>query len=150
MIAIVTAVNVWGNTKKFGRAECDHGHQGRAYRRPWQRLLALGFRKARTLEKFLGARIIERVCLLSGIGFAMITVLWAHEAGTGTYSAGEVLDPQRCFSDVPALIVDPDRLYLSPLWPSGGAWPTQAAASDAIVATAARAVLVWAENSSRQ
>jgi Amino acid transporters len=36
--------------------------------------------------------------LLSGIGFAMISVLWAYEGWQfGTYSAGEVKDPQRSF-----------------------------------------------------
>src|SRR6202030_4767498 len=35
--------------------------------------------------------------LLSSFGLAMIAVLWAYEGWQfGTYSAGEVLDPQKC------------------------------------------------------
>jgi APA family basic amino acid/polyamine antiporter len=36
--------------------------------------------------------------LLTAFGFGMITVLWAYEGWQfGTYSAGEVIDPQKCF-----------------------------------------------------
>jgi basic amino acid/polyamine antiporter, APA family len=86
--------------------------------------------------------------LFSGIGFAMITVLWAYEGWQfGTYSAGEVLDPQRCFPRtflfgsliLIGLYLFAVVAYLVALGPA------QAAASDAIAATAARAVLgPWA------
>jgi APA family basic amino acid/polyamine antiporter len=78
----------------------------------------------------------------------MITVLWAYEGWQfGTYSAGEVMNPQRCFPRtflfgsliLIGLYLFAVVAYLVALGPA------QAAASDAIAAAAARAVLgPWA------
>src|SRR5262249_60891239 len=41
---------------------------------------------------------LSAYALLSPFGLAMITVLWAYEGWQfGTYSAGEVIEPQKCF-----------------------------------------------------
>jgi APA family basic amino acid/polyamine antiporter len=78
----------------------------------------------------------------------MITVLWAYEGWQfGTYSAGEVVDPQRCFPRTflfGSLILMGLYLFavISYLVALG---PAQAAQSDTIAATAARSVLgLWA------
>jgi basic amino acid/polyamine antiporter, APA family len=86
--------------------------------------------------------------LLSSFGLAMIAVLWAYEGWQfGTYSAGEVIDPQRSFPSafllgsliLVGLYLIANVAYLVALG------PTAATASDAIAATAAAAVLgPWA------
>jgi basic amino acid/polyamine antiporter, APA family len=86
--------------------------------------------------------------LFSHFSLAMIAVLWAYEGWQfGTYSAGEVLEPQKVFPRafllgsmiLIGLYVVAVLGYLVALGPAG------AAGSDAIAATAARAVLgPWA------
>jgi basic amino acid/polyamine antiporter, APA family len=86
--------------------------------------------------------------LFSNFGLAMIAVLWAYEGWQfGTYSAGEVLEPQRNFPRaflagsliLAALYIMAVLAYLVALGPAA------ATASDAIAATAVRAVLgSWA------
>src|SRR4249920_1065482 len=100
MIAVVTAVNIWGTRKSSDLQNITtlmkvgivlvlstvllvlgslHGHHGRE------------------LTAATGSSL-HGFDLLSGIGFAMISVLWAYEGWQfGTYSAGEVKDPQRSF-----------------------------------------------------
>ncbi len=79
------------------------------------------------------------VALFSNFGLAMIAVLWAYEGWQfGTYSAGEVLDPQRNFPRaflsgsllLAGLYMIAVLAYLVALGPAG------ATASDAIAATA--------------
>ncbi len=86
--------------------------------------------------------------LLSGLGFAMIAVLWAYEGWQfGTYSAGEVINPQKSFPRaflfgslaLMGLYLFAVVAYLVALG------PTTAAASDTIAAAAANRVLgPWA------
>ena len=86
--------------------------------------------------------------LFSSFSLAMIAVLWAYEGWQfGTYSAGEVVEPQKVFPRafllgsvmLIGLYVVAVLAYLVALGPSA------AASSDAIAATAARAVLgPWA------
>jgi len=86
--------------------------------------------------------------LFSNFSFAMIAVLWAYEGWQfGTYSAGEVLEPQKVFPRafllgsliLIGLYVVAVTGYLVALGPEA------AASSDAIAATAASAVLgPWA------
>src|SRR5258707_67500 len=150
MIAVVTAVNVWGTRKssdvqnvstiiKVGLIVVLGGV-----------LLALGFAKGTHVGEIPSALGSSQTgsALFSGIGFAMISVLWAYEGWQfGTYSAGEVLDPQRCFPRtflLGSLILIGLYLFavVAYLVALG---PAQAAASDAIAAMAARAVLgPWA------
>src|SRR5258705_10595594 len=150
MIAVVTAVNVWGTRKssdvqnvstiiKVGLIVVLGGV-----------LLALGFAKGTHVGEIPSALGSSQTgsALFSGIGFAMISVLWAYEGWHfGTYSAGEVLDPPRCFPrtfllgclTLIGLSFFPVVAYL------GGLGPWQAPVRDAIAAMAARAVLgPWA------
>jgi APA family basic amino acid/polyamine antiporter len=86
--------------------------------------------------------------LFSNFGLAMIAVLWAYEGWQfGTYSAGEVVEPQKNFPRaflagsliLAALYIIAVLAYLVALGPAA------ATASDAIAATAVRAVLgSWA------
>ncbi len=79
--------------------------------------------------------------LLSGVGLAMIGVLWAYEGWQYvTFSAGEALDPQRTFPRgivlgtlfLIAIYLLANLAYLAALGPGG------AAASDAVAAEAVR------------
>lgn len=86
--------------------------------------------------------------LFSAFGLAMIAVLWAYEGWQfGTYSAGEVVEPQKAFPKaflygsllLVVLYVTAVVAYLLALGPAA------ATASDAIAAAAARVVLgSWA------
>src|SRR5262249_52612608 len=85
---------------------------------------------------------------LSNFGLAMIAVLWAYEGWQfGTYSAGEVVDPQKSFPrafllgslTLTGLYLVAIIAYLNALGPA------DATASEAIAATAASAMLgPWA------
>ncbi|HUI74900.1 MAG TPA: amino acid permease [Candidatus Acidoferrum sp.] len=91
---------------------------------------------------------LRGTALFSSFGLAMITVLWAYEGWQfGTYSAGEVVEPQKVFPRaflfgsliLIGLYVIAVVAYLLALGPAG------ATASDTIAATAAKAVLgPWA------
>src|SRR5216684_4132753 len=96
MIAIVTAVNVWGTRKSSDLQN-------------WTTLIKVGIivllsaflltlgHHGRDLPAALGAAH-HGFGLWSNFGLAMIMVLWAYEGWQfGTYSAGEVVDPQRAF-----------------------------------------------------
>src|SRR6267142_2587033 len=96
VIGIVTAVNVWGTRKSSDLQN-------------WTTLVKVGIivllsavllsigRHAREIPAALGATQ-HGLGLWSNFGLAMITVLWAYEGWQfGTYSAGEVIDPQRNF-----------------------------------------------------
>src|SRR6266403_2226361 len=146
MIAVVTAVNVWGTRKSSDLQN-------------WTTLVKVllivllsGFLLARghhasELRSAMGTTQ-QGSALLSSFGLAMIAVLWAYEGWQfGTYSAGEVLDPQKCFPRafllgsliLAGLYVTANVAYLIALGPAA------ATASDAIAATAATAVLgPWA------
>jgi APA family basic amino acid/polyamine antiporter len=146
MIAVITAVNVWGTRKSSDLQN-------------WTSLIKVGIivilsailfalgRHASDLPPALGASQ-HGFSLLSNFGLAMIAVLWAYEGWQfGTYSAGEVIDPQKNFPRafllgsllLAALYLAAVLAYLFALGPAA------ATASDAIAATAATAVLgPWA------
>jgi basic amino acid/polyamine antiporter, APA family len=146
MIGIVTAVNVWGTRKSSDLQN-------------WTTLVKIGIivllsavllsvgHHAREIPSALGATQ-HGLGLWSNFGLAMIAVLWAYEGWQfGTYSAGEVIDPQknfpRAFLAGSLILVGLYLLavvaYLFALGPSG------MAASDTIAATAAGQVLgPWA------
>jgi basic amino acid/polyamine antiporter, APA family len=146
MIAVITAVNVWGTRKSSDLQN-------------WTSLIKVGIivilsailfalgRHASELPAALGA-FQHGFSLLSNFGLAMIAVLWAYEGWQfGTYSAGEVIDPQKNFPRafllgsllLAALYLVAVMAYLFALGPAA------ATASDAIAATAATAVLgPWA------
>jgi APA family basic amino acid/polyamine antiporter len=146
MIAIVTAVNVWGTRKSSDLQN-------------WTTLIKVGIivllsavllsigHHAREIPAALGVTQ-HGFGLWSNFGLAMIAVLWAYEGWQfGTYSAGEVIDPQknfpRAFLAGSLILVGLYLLavvaYLFALGPAG------MAASDTIAATAVGAVLgPWA------
>jgi len=146
MIAIVTAVNVWGTRKSSDLQN-------------WTTLIKVGIivllsavllsigHHAREIPAALGVTQ-HGFGLWSYFGLAMIAVLWAYEGWQfGTYSAGEVIDPQknfpRAFLAGSLILVGLYLLavvaYLFALGPAG------MAASDTIAATAVGAVLgPWA------
>jgi basic amino acid/polyamine antiporter, APA family len=96
MIAVVTAVNVWGTRKSSNLQN-------------WTTLIKVGIivilsaillslgRHAEDLPAAFGTTQ-HGTTLLSSFGLAMISVLWAYEGWQfGTYSAGEVVNPQKAF-----------------------------------------------------
>ncbi|HKN76798.1 MAG TPA: amino acid permease [Candidatus Acidoferrum sp.] len=96
MIAVVTAINVWGTRKSSNLQN-------------WTTLIKVGIivilsaillvlgHHAGDLPSAFGATQ-HGVDLLSSFGLAMISVLWAYEGWQfGTYSAGEVVNPQKAF-----------------------------------------------------
>jgi APA family basic amino acid/polyamine antiporter len=150
MIAVVTAVNAWGTRKSSNVKNITTIIKVGLIVVLGSVLLALGISRGTHTAEIPAALGTSRsgYVLFSGIGFSMITVLWAYEGWQfGTYSAGEVLDPQRSFPRaflLGALILIGLYLFavVAYLVALG---PEQAAASDAIAAAAARAVLgPWA------
>src|SRR5271168_3191630 len=96
MIAVVTAVNVWGTRKSSNLQN-------------WTTLIKVGIivilsaillslgRHAGDIPAAFGTTQ-HGTALLSSFGLAMISVLWAYEGWQfGTYSAGEVVNPQKSF-----------------------------------------------------
>src|SRR6266446_426664 len=96
MIGIVTVINVWGTRKSSDLQN-------------WTTLVKMGIivilgalllsfgHHARDIPPAFGA-VQHGVGLWSNFGLAMIAVLWAYEGWQfGTYSAGEVIDPQKAF-----------------------------------------------------
>jgi APA family basic amino acid/polyamine antiporter len=146
MIAVVTAVNVWGTRKSSDLQN-------------WTTLVKVGIivvlsavllsigHHAREIPAAFGVTQ-HGPGLWSNFGLAMIAVLWAYEGWQfGTYSAGEVIDPQknfpRAFLAGSLILVGLYLLavvaYLFALGPAG------MAASDTIAATAVGQVLgPWA------
>ena len=142
MIAVVTAVNVWGTRKSSNLQN-------------WTTLIKVGIivvlsailfslgKHAPDLPAAFGSSQ-HGVGLLSSFGLAMINVLWAYEGWQfGTYSAGEVVEPQKAFPRafllgslvLAGLYIIAVIAYLFALGPPA------ATASDAIAATSVAAVL---------
>lgn len=142
MIAVVTVVNVWGTRKSSNLQN-------------WTTLVKIGVivvlsavflslgSHAGELPAALGASQ-QGLGLLSNFGLAMIAVLWAYEGWQfGTYSAGEVVDPQEAFPraflfgsiSLASLYVVAVVGYLIALGPAG------ATASNTIAATSIGVVI---------
>jgi APA family basic amino acid/polyamine antiporter len=146
MIAVITAVNVWGTRKSSNLQN-------------WSSILKIGLvvglsaillflgRHAAEIPPALGTPL-RGVNLVSTFGLALIAALWAYEGWQfGTYSAGEVVNPQKVFPrafllgslSLMGIYLIAVVAYLIALGPAA------AAASDAIAATAMTAVLgPWA------
>src|ERR1700686_394863 len=146
IIAGVTAVNVWGTRKSSDLQN-------------WTTLIKVGIivvlsavllslgHHMREIPASLGSSQ-SGFSLLSNFGLAMIAVLWAYEGWQfGTYSAGEVIEPQKAFPrafllgslTLTGLYLIAIVAYLNALGPAA------ATNSEAIAATAATAVLgSWA------
>ncbi len=146
MIGIVTAVNVWGTRKSSDLQN-------------WTTLVKMGvIIILSALLLVLGHNYghipyavgiaLHGLGAWSSFGLAMITVLWAYEGWQfGTYSAGEVVDPQKAFPRaflMGSLILV--ALYLLAVFAYLFALgPHDMALTDTIAATAVRTVLgPWA------
>jgi APA family basic amino acid/polyamine antiporter len=146
MIGVVTAVNVWGTRKSSDLQN-------------WTTLVKVGIIVVLSAVLLFFGRHIREIPaafgssqsgfnLLSSFGLAMIAVLWAYEGWQfGTYSAGEVVHPQKAFPrafllgslTLTGLYLVAIVAYLNALGPAA------ATKSGAIAATAATAVLgPWA------
>ena len=142
MIAVVTAVNVWGTRKSSDLQNWTTLVKAGIVVLLSAVLFSLGHHGP---EMFSSVRSSQHgVELLSSFGIAMIAVLWAYEGWQfGTYSAGEVVEPQKNFPR--AFLAGP--LLLSGLYVIAilaylvALGPAAATASDAIAATAVSAVL---------
>ena len=146
MIGIVTAVNVWGTRKSSDLQN-------------WTTLVKMGVIVVLSVFLLAIGRNYDHIPYAVGItlhglglwsnfGLAMITVLWAYEGWQfGTYSAGEVIDPQKAFPRaflMGSLILV--GLYLLAVFGYLVALgPHDMALTDTIAATAVRVVLgPWA------
>ena len=150
MVAVVTAVNVWGTRKSSDVQNVTTLIKVGIIVVLGSVLLGLGLAKGTHASEIPAALGTSQTgyAFFSSAGLAMITVLWAYEGWQfGTYSAGEVVDPQRCFPRtflfgsliLMGLYLFAVVAYLVALGPA------QAAQSDAIAATSARVVLgPWA------
>jgi APA family basic amino acid/polyamine antiporter len=142
MIAVVTAVNVWGTRKSSNLQN-------------WTTLIKVGIivilsailltlgRHAGDLPAAFGSTQ-HGFGLFSSFGLAMISVLWAYEGWQfGTYSAGEVVKPQKAFPRafllgslvLAGLYLIAVVAYLAALGPAG------ATASNTIASTSVGVVL---------
>jgi APA family basic amino acid/polyamine antiporter len=96
MIAVVTAVNVWGTRKSSDMQNVTTLIKGGVIVALSLVLFALG-KQGATILSSLGTTQ-DTSSLVTGFGLAMIAVLWAYEGWQfGTYSAGEVVEPQKAF-----------------------------------------------------
>src|ERR1700722_17067482 len=146
MIAVVTAVNVWGTRKSSDLQNWTTLIKTLLIVVLSGFLLSLGHHGGE-LASGMGTTQ-GGSALLSSFGLAMIAVLWAYEGWQfGTYSAGEVIDPQKSFPRafllgsliLVGLYLIANVAYLV------GLGPVASTASDAIAATAASSVLgPWA------
>src|SRR5690349_4334020 len=146
VIAVVTVVNVWGTRQSSDLQNWTTLVKAGVIVILSGVLISLGHH-AREVVPALGATL-HGSSLLSGFGVAMISVLWAYEGWQfGTYSAGEVIDPQKAFPRAflfGSLVLI--GLYLlaivAYLFALG---PAATAASDTIAATSVSVVLgPWA------
>jgi APA family basic amino acid/polyamine antiporter len=146
MIAVVTAVNVWGTRKSSDLQNWTTLTKAGIVVILSAVLLSLGHHYS-DLGPGLGTSQ-RGFSLASNFGLAMIAVLWAYEGWQfGTYSAGEVVKPQRTFPKafllgsvfLMALYVIANIAYLVALGPAA------ATVSDTIAADAVGLVLgPWA------
>ena len=146
MIGVVTAVNVWGTRKSSDLQNWTTLVKAGIVVLLSAVLLSLG----RHASEMPGnsAEAVSHGALISGFGLAMISVLWAYEGWQfGTYSAGEVLEPQKAFPRafllgsliLMGLYLVAVVAYLVALGTAG------AMGTDAIAATAVKAVMgSWA------
>ncbi len=146
VIAIVTVVNVWGTRQSSDLQNWTTLVKAGVIVILSGVLISLGHH-VREVVPAMGATQ-HGAGLLSSFGVAMISVLWAYEGWQfGTYSAGEVIDPQKAFPRaflLGSLVLI--GLYLlaiiAYLFALG---PAATAASDTIAATSVSAVLgPWA------
>ncbi len=146
MIAVVTVVNVMGTRQSSDLQNWTTLMKGGLVVVLSVLLLVLGKHGGEIIPA--AGTQMRGMNLFSSFSLAMIAVLWAYEGWQfGTYSAGEVIEPQKVFPRaflLGSLILI--ALYVVALMPYLVALgPEVASNSDAIAATAAKAVLgPWA------
>ena len=146
VIAIVTVVNVWGTRQSSDLQNWTTLVKAGVIVILSAVLLSLGHH-AHEVAPALGARQ-HGASLFSSFGLAMIAVLWAYEGWQfGTYSAGEVIDPQiafpRAFLLGSLVLIGLYLLAIAAYLFALG--PAATAASDTIAATSVTAVVgSWA------
>ncbi len=142
MIGVVTGVNVWGTRKSAAMQNDTTVVKAGLVVALGMLFLGLGLVGGHHLGELRESFGVKQTGaeLYSGIGLAMILVLWAYEGWQfGTYSAGEVQNPQKSFPraflvgslSLTALYVFAVIAYFVALGPK------EAAASTTIAATAA-------------
>ena len=146
VIAVVTAVNVWGTRQSSDLQNWTTLVKAGVIVILSAVLLSLGQHMREVVPALAATQ--PGATLFSSFGLAMIAVLWAYEGWQfGTYSAGEVIDPQKAFPRafllgslvLLGLYLLAIAAYLFALGPSA------TAASDTIAATSVTAVLgSWA------
>jgi APA family basic amino acid/polyamine antiporter len=150
MIVVVTAVNVWGTRKSSNLQNVTTFIKAGIIVVLGSLLLYFGLSRGEHSAEISAAMGAKQsgYALFEAVGLAMLTVLWAYEGWQfGTYSAGEVMNPQRCFPRVflyGSLLLMGLYLFavISYVVALG---PRAAAATDTIAATAATAILgKWA------
>jgi APA family basic amino acid/polyamine antiporter len=142
MIAVVTAVNIWGTRKSSNLQNWTTLIKGGLVVILSAVLLSLGHHAA-DLPPALGPAQ-HGFSLFSNFALAMIAVLWAYEGWQfGTYNAGEVIAPQKSFPR--AFLLGSLTLLVLYLFAVVAYMialgPAAASASDAIAADAVRLVL---------
>lgn len=150
MIGVVTYVNVWGTRKSSNLLNVTTLVKAGLIVMLGAALLAVGLRHGGHASEISGAMgsAFTGANLASAFGMAMIMVLWAYEGWQfGTYSAGEVINPQKSFPRaflfgsliLVGLYLFAVIAYLAALG------PLKAMLTDTIAATAAKEVLgPWA------
>ena len=142
MVAVVTAVNVWGTRKSSNLQNWTTLMKVGIIVILSAILLSLGSHAGDIPPAFGSTQ--HGLGLLSNFGIAMIAVLWAYEGWQfGTYSAGEVVNPQKAFPRafllgslvLMGLYIIAIFGYLLALGPAG------ATASNTIAATAVSVVI---------
>jgi APA family basic amino acid/polyamine antiporter len=136
MIAVVTVVNIWGTRKSADLQNWTTLVKVGIIVVMSILLLALGHH-AREIPSHMGT-VQHGLALFSNFGLAMIAVLWAYEGWQfGTYSAGEVIDPQRNFprAFLAGSLLLAGLYMIAVLGYLVALGPATATASDAIAAT---------------
>jgi basic amino acid/polyamine antiporter, APA family len=96
MIAVVTAVNVWGTRKSSDLQNWTTLAKAGMVVLLSALLLSMGHHAGEIRRAFGTTQSVGGI--LPHFGLAMILVLWAYEGWQfGTYSAGEVVNPQKAF-----------------------------------------------------
>ncbi|HVH70497.1 MAG TPA: amino acid permease [Candidatus Dormibacteraeota bacterium] len=146
VIAIVTAVNVWGTRQSSDLQNWTTLVKAGVIVILSAILLSLGHHAKEDPSAISATQ--HGTTLLSSFGLAMIAVLWAYEGWQfGTYSAGEVIDPQKAFPRAFLLgsLVLIGLYLLAVVAYLVALGPAATAASDTIAATSVSAVLgSWA------
>ncbi len=100
VVAVVTVINVWGTRKSSNLQNVTTLIKGGIVVLLGAVLLYFGLTHENNIPAIREAwsGTLSGYAFFSGVGFAMISVLWAYEGWQfGTYSAGEVINPQKSF-----------------------------------------------------